>query len=157
MKKAINEPPKLSGIFEDKTGKVMFEIRENEWIGNQEAWDIESVGNILKIKDQKNSILLQIKAKPPHIVAIQIANLKYGNSSLITNEETGQITIATNAVKHINSTAGFIVTYGPILIQNGSVSFQNGSIIALGQDGMKMNALDFDKYLQTEQVVSVSS
>lgn len=157
MKKVDNEPPKLSGSFHDQAGNVLFKIKENEWIGNPEAWDIESVGNTLTIKDKGDSILLQINARPPHIMAIQIANLQYRDYALITNETTGQITIQTSVAKHIDACTGFIITGGPVVIQNGNVQFHNGSMLALGQDGMKMNPLDFDKFILTGQVVSKRS
>ncbi len=154
LKKVDGEPPKLSGTFCDQIGNVIFEIKENEWIGSPEAWDIESVGQVLTIKDKKKAILLQINARPPHIVAIQIANLRYGNNSLISNEITGQITIQTSVGKHIDASTGFIITGGPVMIQSGNVQLHNGSEVVLGQKGMKMNPLDFDKFILTGQIVS---
>ena len=155
MKKVDREPPKLSGTFCDQSGATLFEIKENEWIGNPDAWDIESVGNTLTIKDKEDSILLQINARPPHIVAIQIANLRYGENSLISNEATGQITIQTRVAKHIDAPTGFIITGGPVVIQDGNVQFHNGANVVLGQEGMIMNPLDFDKFILTGQIASL--
>ncbi len=154
LKKVVGEPPQLSGTFCDHNGKVIFEIKENEWIGNSDTWDIESVGNTLTIKDAENSILLQINARPPHIIAIQIANLRYGDNALISNEATGQITIQTRVAKHIDAPTGYIITGGPVVIQNNNVQLHNGSIVTLGQRGMVMNPLDFDKFILTGQIVS---
>lgn len=154
LKKVDGEPPQLSGTFCDHHGKVIFEIKENEWIGNSEAWDIESVGNTLTIKDTENSILLQINARPPHIVAIQIANLVYGDNALISNEATGQITIQSRIGKHIDATTGVIITGGPVVIQDGNVQLHNGANVMLGERGTIMNPLDFDKFILTGQIVS---
>lgn len=157
LKKMEGEPPKLSGKFCDHLGNIIFEIKDNEWKGNPEAWDIESVGNTLTIKNQQDSILLQINARPPHIVAIEIVNLQYGDNILFSNEKTGQIRLETNVGKHINASTGFIITGGPVLIQKGNVQFHNGSMVTLGQEGMIMNPLDFDKFILTGQVVSRST
>lgn len=154
VKKTHGEPPKLSGIFYDHNESILFEIKENEWIGNPEAWDIESIGNILTIKNEKGSILLQINARPPHILAIQIANLRHGDDSLVSNENSGQITIETKTGKQIDSSSGFIITGGPIVIQRGQVQFLNGSELVLGQKEMKINPLDFDKFILTGQIGS---
>lgn len=157
LKYVDGEPPMLSGTFCDSSGKVLFEIKNNEWLGNSDAWDIESVSNNLIIKDTKNSELLRINARPPHIIAVEIANLHYGNNTFYSNEHTGQITIETEVAKHINAPTGFIITGGPVVIQNGNVQFHNGSILTLGQEGMVMNPLDFDKFILSGQVVSKSN
>lgn len=154
LKKEDGEPPKLSGTFCDNEGKVLFEIKENEWIGSPESWDIESLGSTLIIKDKQDSILLQINARPPHIVAIQIANLVYGANALVSNEATGQITVQSSTGKHINATTGNIITGGPVVINNGNVQFHNGANVMLGQDGMIMNPLDFDSFILTGQIAS---
>ncbi len=154
LKKEDNEPPKLSSVFCDNKGNVLFKIHDNEWIGSIDAWDIESVGKRLVIKDGKDSILLQIKASPPHIIAIEIANLLYGNNGLSSNKETGKITIQTDSGKHIDVSTGVIITEGPVVIEKGSVKFNNESNIMFGQDGMKMNSLNFEKFLLTGRFIS---
>ncbi|MCL5125303.1 MAG: HNH endonuclease [Deltaproteobacteria bacterium] len=157
MRKVDGEPPLLSGIFHDHNGNILFEIKDNEWFGKPEAWDIESVGNTLTIKDKQGSILLQINARPPHIVAIEIANLRYGDNALISNEATGQITIQTKIGKQIDAKTGNIITGGPVVIQNGKIQFHNGANVMLGQDGVVMNPLNFDSFILTGQIASRST
>lgn len=154
VSKTEGEPPKLSGLFCDGKGNKLFEIRDNEWLGSVDAWDIEAVGSRLTIKDGKDSILIQINARPPYVVAIEIANLNYRNDCLISNEETGQIIISTATAAHIDAQSGIIITEGPVVIEKGKLTLHNGSIVMLAQEGVPMNRLNFEKYILTGEISS---
>lgn len=156
LKKEDSEPPKLSGVFCNNKGDIIFKIQDNEWIGNIKTWDIESIGKRLIIKDRKDRIMLQIKVNPPHIIAIEIVNLLYRNNGLITNEKTGQVTIQTSSGQHIDASSGQIITNGPVIIKKGSVQFTNGGSVILMQDGFKMKPLNFENFLLTGQIESIT-
>jgi hypothetical protein len=47
----------INGKFQDEKGEELFEIVDNEWIGNHNIWDIDIVGSSLKIRRKKGEIL----------------------------------------------------------------------------------------------------
>lgn len=147
--------PKLSGKFCSSSGKLLFEIVDNEWQGSLESWDIEAVGKRLIIKEEKRKILLQILANPPHIISIEKINLFYEGYTISTDESTGRITIGSTRGLHIDVSSGVAVTKGPLILDQRGITFDGGSFIALGQE--PMNPLDFEKLLLTGQTVSVPS
>ena len=46
----VGRPYKISGEFYDKSGKLLFKIVNNEWIGSTKSWDIETVGRTITIR-----------------------------------------------------------------------------------------------------------
>lgn len=149
------EPPKLSGFFFDKEDKEIFRIIENEWSGNLNAWDIESIGKKLIIRGNDKKILLQICAKPPNIIAVEKIDMMYKGCGLKTDEISGQITIETPITKHIDVSSGVVATEGALVLNREGFAFQGGSIIMLAQPDTPLNPLDFQKLLDTGRIVSI--
>jgi len=147
--------PILSGSFYSESGDLLFEIKDNEWKGNLASWDIESVGKRLIIREGNRKILLQILARPPHVISIEKINLNYQDCKIMTDETSGKIELSSGAGNHINVSSGVVVTRGPLSFNTTGYSFENGSFVALGQ--IPMNALDFEKLLLEGRMVSVPS
>jgi hypothetical protein len=45
----------------DNTGCELFRIKENEWIGNSQLWDVDFVGTALTIRRKKGEILFSVE------------------------------------------------------------------------------------------------
>lgn len=85
---AINPPedeysfPSISGIFTDKNGKEIFSIKNNEWKGPTEYWDVEFKGNELTIRSAARQIALKLKVNPPNEIEIITLDIKIDNCHL---------------------------------------------------------------------------
>ncbi len=75
-------PPRITANFFDQNETEVASIYNNEWIGNLEAFDIESVGSEFTIRSAKYKIDLKIEIKHPNIINILKINLNYNNKSL---------------------------------------------------------------------------
>jgi hypothetical protein len=84
-------PYRLSGIFCDKSGNKILEIKDNEWFGEVANWDIETIGKSLFIKDSDENIILHIIVNPPNNLIIQELNMNY-NGALISGENGNHVT-----------------------------------------------------------------
>jgi hypothetical protein len=69
-------PYRLSGMFCDDNGSVIFEIDRNEWLGRP-RWDLECVGPVTTIRSSKRHIALRIRAIPPHGIVIERASMNF--------------------------------------------------------------------------------
>jgi len=64
----------INGKFQDEKGEELFEIVDNEWIGNHNIWDIDIVGSNLKIRRKRGEILFAMN-KDLHTNSIEITHL----------------------------------------------------------------------------------
>lgn len=85
---SINPPkdgncfPSISATFTDNNGNEILSIEDNEWIGSNKCWDIETIGSELTIRKSKGDIVLKIKVNPPHEIEVVILDIQIGNSHL---------------------------------------------------------------------------
>lgn len=152
---SAKEPPMITGVFYDDKTKLSFEIKDNEWFGDIKFWDIETVGNKIIVRSSTRKIFVEVTAKPPHIISINRINMSIRGMGIRTNEDTGQIMLYSPKAKHIDVSSGVIATSGPVVIEDDRINFENGSFIALGDKGIKMNHLDFERLLKTGGMVGV--
>jgi hypothetical protein len=80
------EPYSISGEFYDHTGNLLFMILKNEWIGNIDNWDIETVGRTVTIRIGPRRIALRITALPPDGIIIERADMFYRHTQFTVNE-----------------------------------------------------------------------
>lgn len=86
--KRNGEPGRISAYFADENGSVVLRLKENEWIGSLENWDIETIGSRLKIRREKEGISLQLRLEPPGRIVIERLDMRVGNGHLLATEET---------------------------------------------------------------------
>lgn len=82
------EPGSISAVFTDNDGAIVLELRENEWVGSLEAWDIEVVGQVLTVRQRKGHIALQIRLDPPGRVVVERLDMRIGKHHLLADENT---------------------------------------------------------------------
>jgi len=81
-------PFRLSGVFCDDDGTEIFRIKQNEWYGSMENFDIEIVGRRLTIRRTMRKISLQIQVLPPDIVVIEKIDMLYKGCGIIGDKDT---------------------------------------------------------------------
>ena len=82
----MGEPYAISGDFYDDTGRLLFKIIRNEWLGSIKSWDIETVGRTTTIKKGAGKIALRITALPPSGIIIERADMYFRHTRFTVNE-----------------------------------------------------------------------
>lgn len=76
----------VSGRFFGASGNELFEIVDNQWIGNLDLWDVEQVGKRLTVKESiGHTSFKAIKNNKESILEIEDLNMKIGNFHIIVN------------------------------------------------------------------------
>jgi len=73
----------LSGKFFNSEGIKIFEIKNNQWFGDINNWDIECVGKKIKIKENESTNTLTIRQEPPHSFIIEKIDMFYKNARIV--------------------------------------------------------------------------
>jgi hypothetical protein len=81
-----NHPFTISAIFHDASGNEIAVIRENEWQGNVESWDINSEGNKIIIRERIRKISLILRIEPPSKLVIERLNMFYKGFRIVACE-----------------------------------------------------------------------
>lgn len=123
------EPFSISGKFYDESGNLLFEIKRNEWIGNVENWDIETVGPTIIIRIGPGKISLRITALPPFGIAIEKASMFFKHARFQVNEYQARlltwndsgVTFRGRRIEGYDSSATLLVAY-----KNGTCNVGNG-------------------------------
>ena len=76
-------PYRLSGVFYDDSGNLLFKILRNEWFGEVSNWDIECIGGTITIKTRPSHISLQILCNPPDGIMVERMNMSFSNTRFI--------------------------------------------------------------------------
>jgi hypothetical protein len=80
--------PTLSGVFYDNTGLELLRIEDNIWHGQNNAFDIQVIGQSIILRTEKNKTALHLRLDPPHRVSIVEIDMYKGRSHLlIRNDE----------------------------------------------------------------------
>lgn len=80
----------INGKFQDEKGQELFEIVDNEWIGNHNIWDIDIVGSSLRIRRKKGKILFAMN-KDLETNSIEITHLNMWAISFHIKVENHQL------------------------------------------------------------------
>ncbi len=64
-------PYRISGLFYDSRGSLVFTIEENEWKGRPDLWDITCEGGLIVIKTDPKNIALQIRCNQNRSLTIE--------------------------------------------------------------------------------------
>lgn len=81
----------MSGIFFNSEGEKSFEIKDNEWFGEIDNWDIECIGKKIIIKENDKETTLIIRQEPPNLFVIEKINMLFNNTRIIGDENTLEI------------------------------------------------------------------
>jgi hypothetical protein len=84
-----HSPPRLNAKFYDRNSVNIASIVNNEWQGSIDAFDIENVGNVLRIRSALYSIDLEIKINPPTEIQIDKLNLTCNEKRIFGTTSTG--------------------------------------------------------------------
>lgn len=71
-----NGLPSLSGIFSDRDGKELISIKDNEWQGSIEHWDLVTQGRIITIRHSQGHIALKIELIPPSKIVVHTLDIE---------------------------------------------------------------------------------
>lgn len=82
-------PPIICATFFDRNGEKVAWINNNEWFGDSNSFDIESVGATIKIRSSLYKIDLKITLSHPNTIQIDNLNLDYNNNSITGNNNKG--------------------------------------------------------------------
>lgn len=82
------EPGKISAIFTNEFGEPILELRENEWVGSLDNWDVEIKGARITVRSSHGKVALQIRLDPPGRVVLERLDMRFGSGHVIATEET---------------------------------------------------------------------
>ena len=82
------EPGAISAVFTDDDGEPIFELRDNEWIGRAEGWDIEVVGSRLAVRKPSGDLVLAIRLEPPGTLVVERLDMRIADAHLVLGEKT---------------------------------------------------------------------
>ena len=85
----------LNARIRDESGKVILEIRENEWIIGDELWDVNTSGNGIVIRSRSRNYSLILRFLPPETVKMERLSFVHKGVS-IRIEKDGRIITAQN-------------------------------------------------------------
>jgi hypothetical protein len=74
-----NTPLRLIARFFNSDGREIFKIIENEFFGNPESWDLESIGNLITVRNAPYDIALNIRFEPRKFIKIETAEMFIGS------------------------------------------------------------------------------
>ncbi|MDB6025840.1 MAG: hypothetical protein JWM68_2063 [Verrucomicrobiales bacterium] len=80
-------PIRVSGLFYNKDGKLIFSIEDNLWKGQTENWDIETVGQTTTIRRESRNIALVIRTDPRKTLTIERLDMFYKGVRICANEK----------------------------------------------------------------------
>jgi hypothetical protein len=89
-------PVRLSAVFYDKFGKLIAEIKENEWIAYSDNWDVEVEGQETIIRQKMYDISLKLRISPPNKIEIKTLKMFYKGCRISCNNELLIITNKNN-------------------------------------------------------------
>lgn len=79
------EPFRLSGHFTDANGFVSLVIKDNEWMADARAWDVEVVGGRITIREGIGKVHLVLKADPPFGLIVEKVDMFLGGYRFMGN------------------------------------------------------------------------
>lgn len=80
-------PPLLSGIFFDHVGREIFRIERNVWHGPADAWDMDIVGNKIRIRTQRRKLALEVTLLPPSSIVINHVDMNFHDMNVYIDKE----------------------------------------------------------------------
>ena len=124
-----NAPPRISAKFFDRDNVEIAAIEENEWKGSVDAFDIETVGKKIKIRNAKKKVDLVIGIEPPNLLRIESLNLQYNNTKIIGSNVGGFEVILTGASVKIPSEPT-VIQKAPfwLLIKDGKINLGSDKV-----------------------------
>lgn len=117
----------MSGIFFNLEGEKSFEIKDNEWFGEIDNWDIECIGKRIIIKENEKDTTLIIRQEPPSVFIIEKIDMLLNNTRIIGDENTLKITVNNSQITGVNiSNSTFIGKKIGVNVELGSIQIGYG-------------------------------
>ncbi len=85
---AQKEPGKISATFTNDAGEPILELRENEWLGSLESWDVEIVGARITVRSARGRVAFQMRLDPPGRIVLEVLDMRIGDAHVIATENT---------------------------------------------------------------------
>jgi len=79
--------PQLNGIFCNDLGEMIFEIKDNEWYGPLDCWDMEIVGKQISIRSSPKKTALTILLNPPNEMQITCLDMRLDNCRVMVVDD----------------------------------------------------------------------
>lgn len=70
---------RVSGTFYNRDNTLLFEIKDNEWSGPSDAWDIETEGSTITIRRAHREIALRLTVEESRILKIDRLDMYYSD------------------------------------------------------------------------------
>jgi hypothetical protein len=81
-------PGTISAVFFDDSGQPVFQLSENEWIGEPRNWDIEVTGPRLRVRNPKGRVVLSLRLEPPGTVVIECLDMRCNDAHILISEKS---------------------------------------------------------------------
>lgn len=82
------KPGAISAVFFDDNGQPVFQLAENEWIGEPGNWDIEVVGRRLRVRNPDKKVVLALRLEPPGTVVIECLDMRCADAHVLISEHS---------------------------------------------------------------------
>lgn len=83
----IDGPAQLNARFEDADGHVLLDIVRSELMVRSDNWDVEIVGPMLTIWDDKRRVVMELESKPRHSLRFLKLRLRHRGFSVVIDQE----------------------------------------------------------------------
>lgn len=115
-----NEPGSVSALFLDDKGNISLRLIENEWVGNTESWDIETVGSRLAIKSKHSKISLLLRLDPPGRIVIEYMDMRLHDVHVLASDASYAVGRYVNR-SEINWMCAHILNVGHAATQGSAI------------------------------------
>lgn len=82
------EPGRISAIFTNPLGEPILELKDNEWIGNIQNWDIEVIGTRIIVRRKLGEIIFKLRLDPPGRLIIEHLDMRIGDAHILITDKT---------------------------------------------------------------------
>jgi hypothetical protein len=86
--KRAGEPGRMSATFTDDNGNPTLWLRENEWIGSLDAWDIDTPGQRIIVRRKERHVVLQLRLDPPGRIVVERLDMRFKDAHVLATEHT---------------------------------------------------------------------
>jgi SEC-C motif len=83
----VGGPFRLSALLCDSAGTEILRIVSNEWQASTNNWDIEVIGQQIKIRSAHRNVTLSLRTLPPHTIIIEKLDMYYQGTHIVCDGE----------------------------------------------------------------------
>jgi hypothetical protein len=80
------EPGKINAVFTDDLGNDCIQLKDNEWVGSIDQWDINVESTRITVRNPDGRVTLKLRLEPPGRIVIEWLEMRISDSYVIASE-----------------------------------------------------------------------